>query len=163
MQFLCSYITLPLYALVIQMGSHMKAAIFEEQTAHALNRWQQNAKKKTKRDRKSKHSSPGFTSRSTFVSGFQSGETTPIHGSSPLRLLRRYKTVGDMETADASERYYHSESSASDLEIDASSSHPPQHNQPVLVTEAPEDIETTEYLSSKDAYTNDDNFSFPKI
>jgi len=141
----------------------MKKAIFEEQTAKALNRWQQNAKKKTKRDRKSKHSSPGFTSKSTFVSGFQSGETTPIHGSSPLHLLRRYKTTGDMETTEASERYDHSESSTSDSEIDASSSYPPQHNQPVLVTEAPEDIETTEYPSSKYAHTNDDKFSFPRI
>jgi mlo protein len=45
-QFLCSYITLPLYALVTQMGSHMKKAIFEEQTANALQRWHQKAKKK---------------------------------------------------------------------------------------------------------------------
>ena len=86
-------------------------------------------RKKTKRDRKSKNSSPGFTRRSTMFSGFQSGETTPIHGSSPLHLLRRYKTAGAMETAYASERYDHSESSASDSAIDASSSYPPQHNQ----------------------------------
>lgn len=80
-----------------------------------------------------------------------------------MHLLRRYKTAGDMETADASERYDHSESSASDSAIDASSSYPPQHNQPVLVTEAPEDIETTECPCSKDAHTNDDKFPFPRI
>ncbi|CAN6481538.1 unnamed protein product [Victoria cruziana] len=44
--FLCSYITLPLYALVTQMGSHMKKTIFDEQTSKALMKWQQAAKKK---------------------------------------------------------------------------------------------------------------------
>ncbi|URE41670.1 hypothetical protein MUK42_05426, partial [Musa troglodytarum] len=45
-QFLCSYITLPLYALVSQMGSHMKRSIFDEETSKALIKWHQNAKKK---------------------------------------------------------------------------------------------------------------------
>ncbi|XP_010550512.1 PREDICTED: MLO-like protein 10 isoform X2 [Tarenaya hassleriana] len=43
--FLCSYITLPLYALVTQMGSHMKRAVFDEQMAKALKKWQMAAKK----------------------------------------------------------------------------------------------------------------------
>ncbi|GER43942.1 MLO-like protein [Striga asiatica] len=46
-QFLCSYITLPLYALVTQMGTHMKTAIFDEQTTRALKKWHKQAKKKT--------------------------------------------------------------------------------------------------------------------
>ncbi|CAA0834914.1 MLO-like protein 5 [Striga hermonthica] len=46
-QFLCSYITLPLYALVTQMGTHMKTAIFNEQTTRALKKWHKQAKKKT--------------------------------------------------------------------------------------------------------------------
>ncbi|KAL3619819.1 hypothetical protein CASFOL_034731 [Castilleja foliolosa] len=45
-QFLCSYITLPLYALVTQMGSHMKTAIFDEQTSRALKKWHKQAKKR---------------------------------------------------------------------------------------------------------------------
>ncbi|CAL9124652.1 unnamed protein product, partial [Musa textilis] len=45
-QFLCSYITLPLYALVSQMGSHTKRSIFDEETSKALIKWHQNAKKK---------------------------------------------------------------------------------------------------------------------
>ncbi|XAR64277.1 hypothetical protein NMG60_11024553 [Bertholletia excelsa] len=44
--FLCSYITLPLYALVTQMGSHMKRSIFDEQTSKALMHWHQSALKK---------------------------------------------------------------------------------------------------------------------
>ncbi|CAK9163743.1 unnamed protein product [Ilex paraguariensis] len=45
-QFLCSYITLPLYALVTQMGSTMKQSIFDEQTSKALKNWKKSAMKK---------------------------------------------------------------------------------------------------------------------
>ncbi|KAL8523788.1 hypothetical protein ACS0TY_013672 [Phlomoides rotata] len=45
-QFLCSYITLPLYALVTQMGSYMKKSIFDEQTSKALMSWHNKIKKK---------------------------------------------------------------------------------------------------------------------
>ncbi|XP_047325571.1 MLO-like protein 9 [Impatiens glandulifera] len=51
-QILCSYITLPLYALVTQMGSTMKISIFDEQTSKALMNWHKNAMKK-KNSRKS--------------------------------------------------------------------------------------------------------------
>ncbi|KAI3459937.1 hypothetical protein Pfo_016600 [Paulownia fortunei] len=53
-QFLCSYITLPLYALVTQMGSHMKKAIFDEQTSRALLNWHKKAKKKYEGSRRRK-------------------------------------------------------------------------------------------------------------
>ncbi|VFQ70926.1 unnamed protein product [Cuscuta campestris] len=43
-QFLCSYITLPLYALVTQMGSTMKRSVFDDQTSKALMKWHKNAK-----------------------------------------------------------------------------------------------------------------------
>uniref|UniRef100_A0A2N9FCK4 MLO-like protein n=1 Tax=Fagus sylvatica TaxID=28930 RepID=A0A2N9FCK4_FAGSY len=43
---LCSYITLPLYSLVTQMGSNMKKSIFDEQTAKALKKWHMAVKKK---------------------------------------------------------------------------------------------------------------------
>ncbi|KAL0361878.1 UNVERIFIED_CONTAM: MLO-like protein 5 [Sesamum radiatum] len=45
-QIVCSYITLPLYALVTQMGSHMKKSIFDEQTSKALMNWHNKIKKK---------------------------------------------------------------------------------------------------------------------
>ncbi|KAL9674330.1 hypothetical protein QQ045_030602 [Rhodiola kirilowii] len=45
-QFMCSYITLPLYALVTQMGSTMKKSIFDEHTNKALKKWHMNAQKK---------------------------------------------------------------------------------------------------------------------
>ncbi|CAK8569203.1 unnamed protein product [Lathyrus sativus] len=46
-QFVCSYVTLPLYALVTQMGSTMKRSIFDEQTSKALKNWRNKAKGRT--------------------------------------------------------------------------------------------------------------------
>ncbi|KAK6926811.1 Mlo-related protein [Dillenia turbinata] len=51
-QVLCSYITLPLYALVTQMGSQFKSAVLEEQTVHALKKWHTEV-----RDKRKQHSS----------------------------------------------------------------------------------------------------------
>ncbi|MED6179646.1 MLO-like protein 5 [Stylosanthes scabra] len=45
-QIITSYVTLPLYALVTQMGSTMKKSIFDQQTSKALKKWHQNALKK---------------------------------------------------------------------------------------------------------------------
>ncbi|XP_048129489.1 MLO protein homolog 1-like [Rhodamnia argentea] len=56
LQFLCSYITFPLYALVTQMGSHMKKSIFEEQMAKALTNWHKETKE---RNRQLKKAGPG--------------------------------------------------------------------------------------------------------
>ncbi|KAH6799776.1 Seven transmembrane MLO family protein [Perilla frutescens var. hirtella] len=49
-QIVCSYITLPLYALVTQMGSQMKKSIFDEQTSKALMSWHNKVKKKHEHD-----------------------------------------------------------------------------------------------------------------
>ncbi|XVF19481.1 hypothetical protein REPUB_Repub11eG0114400 [Reevesia pubescens] len=53
-QVLCSYITLPLYALVTQMGSNFKSAVWEEQTANAIKQWHAGVKQKRKK-RESSH------------------------------------------------------------------------------------------------------------
>ncbi|PWA83152.1 seven transmembrane MLO family protein [Artemisia annua] len=52
-QILCGYVTLPLYALVTQMGSTMKPTIFNDRVATALRSWHQTAKKQIKRNKKS--------------------------------------------------------------------------------------------------------------
>ncbi|XP_057873955.2 MLO-like protein 9 [Cryptomeria japonica] len=44
-QILCSYVTLPLYALVTQMGTNMKTTIFGERIASSLKKWHQRAKR----------------------------------------------------------------------------------------------------------------------
>ncbi|XP_022964660.1 MLO-like protein 3 isoform X2 [Cucurbita moschata] len=48
-QVLCSYITLPLYALVTQMGSQFKAAALEEHTAKAIKQWHKDVKQRRKK------------------------------------------------------------------------------------------------------------------
>ncbi|THG22511.1 hypothetical protein TEA_025044 [Camellia sinensis var. sinensis] len=52
-QILCSYITLPLYALVTQMGTHFKSVVLEEQTVHVIRQWHEGV-----RDKRKKRSSP---------------------------------------------------------------------------------------------------------
>ncbi|TKY48504.1 MLO protein 6 [Spatholobus suberectus] len=78
-QFLCSYVTLPLYALVAQMGSTMKPTIFNESVASALRNWHHKAKKQIKQNR-GLHSQTPLSSR----------PTTPNHPTSPAHLLRHY-------------------------------------------------------------------------
>ncbi|KAL4186395.1 hypothetical protein AMTRI_Chr09g33660 [Amborella trichopoda] len=99
-QLLCSYIALPLYALVTQMGSHMKKSIFDEQTAKALKKWRQTAKKKKEKSK---------TSGSEVVSP----------ASSAPHLLHRLKTTG--HSADgAPSGSYSLEHDGSDLDVDSS-------------------------------------------
>ncbi|KAF3781258.1 hypothetical protein EJ110_NYTH37464 [Nymphaea thermarum] len=76
-QFVCSYVTLPLYALVTQvgmiheelefplssrffpqMGSHFKESIFNEQTMNALRRWHRDVREKKKQTHGTADSSP---------------------------------------------------------------------------------------------------------
>ncbi|CAK7350512.1 unnamed protein product [Dovyalis caffra] len=46
--FLCGYVTLPLYALVTQMGTSMRTAVFTENMVEGLKRWRAKAKKNLK-------------------------------------------------------------------------------------------------------------------
>ncbi|XP_059298410.1 MLO-like protein 3 [Lycium ferocissimum] len=50
-QVLCSYITLPLYALVTQMGSHFKRALLEERTMQVIKQWHTEVKRKKKKQK----------------------------------------------------------------------------------------------------------------
>lgn len=83
-QILCSYVTLPLYALVTQMGSSMKPTIFNDRVATALRNWHHTAKKHVKQ---SKHSAAATPTSSRPV--------TPSHGASPIHLLRHYRSEMD--------------------------------------------------------------------
>ncbi|XP_066384211.1 protein MLO-like [Miscanthus floridulus] len=88
LQFICSYITFPLYALVTQMGSHMKKTIFEEQTAKAVMKWRKTAKDKV-RQREAGGYLDGLMSADTTPS--HSRATSPSRGNSPVHLLHKYK------------------------------------------------------------------------
>ncbi|KAL8245484.1 hypothetical protein R6Q59_011742 [Mikania micrantha] len=48
-QVICSYITLPLYALVTQMGTTYKCAVLEEQTRHMIKQWHEEVKEKRRK------------------------------------------------------------------------------------------------------------------
>ncbi|MCL7033820.1 hypothetical protein MKW94_015905 [Papaver nudicaule] len=108
LQILCSYITFPLYALVTQMGSHMKTAIFEEHTTTALKKWRNAAKN---RSRTKKAGDDGSRS------GYMSGENSPSIGSSPVHLLHKVKyNSTDIESFANSPRLYQSDTDLSDHE-----------------------------------------------
>ncbi|XP_071712991.1 MLO-like protein 10 [Rutidosis leptorrhynchoides] len=83
---LCSYITLPLYALLSQMGSNMKKSIFDEQTSKALMQWRMSVRKKLG-DKSSKSLNREL--------GDRLGTSISPH-SSPLTLPRS-KTTGYTE------------------------------------------------------------------
>ncbi|XP_010253610.1 PREDICTED: MLO-like protein 6 [Nelumbo nucifera] len=83
-QFLCSYVTLPLYALVTQMGSTMKPTIFNERVAIALRKWHHTARKQIKQNQKSGTATP-----------MPSRPTTPRHGFSPVSLLQNQRRSDD--------------------------------------------------------------------
>ncbi|XP_022882896.1 MLO-like protein 12 [Olea europaea var. sylvestris] len=91
-QILCSYVILPIYALVTQMGSNMKPTIFNEKVAKALRTWHQTARKQLKQNQ-----NPGS------ITPLSSRPGTPLHASSPVHLLRYYKS--DLESANATPRH----------------------------------------------------------
>ncbi|KAB2623624.1 MLO-like protein 8 [Pyrus ussuriensis x Pyrus communis] len=100
---LCSYITLPLYALVTQMGSHMKKSIFDEQTSKALKKWHMAVKKKTH----------GSKSPARTLGGGSSTISTKDSSSSGGPTLHRFKTTGHSTRSAAFEDH-----ETSDLETD---------------------------------------------
>ncbi|XP_062200871.1 MLO-like protein 9 [Phragmites australis] len=89
-QFMCSYITLPLYALVSQMGSQMKKTIFDEQTAKALKKWHKAAVKK--KHQKESSQDPSETP-STDTTATTEASQWQWQNEVPVRHLHRYKTI----------------------------------------------------------------------
>ncbi|GAU49981.1 hypothetical protein TSUD_287460 [Trifolium subterraneum] len=113
-QILCSYVTLPLYALVTQMGSTMRPTIFNERLATALKSWHHTSKKRVKHSRHSSNSTP-----------FSSRPSTPTRGMSPVHLLHRH-TAGNSDSLQTSPRTSNYENEQLDVE-DGSTS--PRNNQ----------------------------------
>ncbi|XP_008806842.2 MLO-like protein 6 [Phoenix dactylifera] len=86
-QVLCSYVTLPLYALVTQMGSNMRPTIFSERVATALRKWHHTARKHLKENRQSGSLTPLSTSM----------PATPTSGSSQTNLLRHLQNLDSFQ------------------------------------------------------------------
>ncbi|PPR89361.1 hypothetical protein GOBAR_AA31330 [Gossypium barbadense] len=78
-QVLCSYVTLPLYALVNLMGTKMRSTIFNQRIAESLKNSHRTAKENTKHGKHSNNTTP-----------FSSKPATPTHGMSPVHLLHGY-------------------------------------------------------------------------
>ncbi|KAG5546466.1 hypothetical protein RHGRI_018601 [Rhododendron griersonianum] len=105
--FLCSYITLPLYALVAQMGSHMKKSIFDQQTSKALKNWHKAAKKNQDKGggKSPAHSSLGGSPPAASVSS-----TLPSPGEA---TLHQFKTAGH-----STRSFSYEDHEPSDLKVD---------------------------------------------
>lgn len=87
---LCSYITLPLYALLSQMGSSLKKSIFDEHTAKAIKQWRMAVKKK--------HGgkggkSPGRSTATSLSASPVHPMASTIHPTAAA-TLHRFKTTG---------------------------------------------------------------------
>ncbi|XP_023645615.1 MLO-like protein 2 isoform X2 [Capsella rubella] len=149
-QILCSYVTLPLYALVTHMGTQMKPTVFNEGVATALEKWHQTAKNQTKHGKHSGSNTP-----------FSSRPTTPTHGSSPIHLLHNVKNSSTAPTN--SGHSHHQEHQFWDpesqhQEAETSTHHPLAHEssektKPVLASAEHPPIRTSKSL---------DKFSFKK-
>ncbi|EFH41351.1 hypothetical protein ARALYDRAFT_497027 [Arabidopsis lyrata subsp. lyrata] len=132
---LCSYITLPLYALVTQMGSHMKKAVFDEQMAKALKKWHMTAKKKKGKARKpSTETLGGSDSVSTSTSAFHASGAT----------LLRSKTTGH---STASYMSNFEDQSMSDLEAERLTPVPIEGHTIVRDGDQPTEMEYTGVMS----------------
>ncbi|KAG6403320.1 hypothetical protein SASPL_135537 [Salvia splendens] len=100
---LCSYITLPLYALIAQMGSNMKKTIFDEQMSNALKKWHMAVKKKQGRGGNTPTRNLGGNASPTSSMG------SPFHPTGTM--LQRFKTTGH-----STRGFSYEEHDASDLE-----------------------------------------------
>ncbi|KAL8251544.1 hypothetical protein R6Q59_035237 [Mikania micrantha] len=111
---MCSYITLPLYALLSQMGSNMKQSIFDEQTAMALKKWRMGVKKKHggkggKSPTQSVGNSPNASPIHPMASTMYPKTTTTTTG----HTLHRFKTTGH-----STRTVSYEDTDASDLEVE---------------------------------------------
>ncbi|GER24683.1 MLO-like protein [Striga asiatica] len=131
--FLCSYITLPLYALIAQMGSNMKKSIFDEQTSKALKKWHKAVKKK--------HGQGGRSPASPT-----SSMGSPFHPT-----LRRFKTTGHSTRSMGFD-------DASDLEEPTT---PPKPTTSLIIRANPQPTGRDGHLDVDDTRDEDD-FSFAK-
>ncbi|GMY33004.1 MLO-like protein 1 isoform X2 [Fagus crenata] len=91
-QFVCSYSTLPLYAIVTQMGSSFKKAIFDEHIQEGLVGWARQAKK-NKGLRKAANGSATHGSTTTHGSIQMSPKETTPFAIQPIEVHERESTM----------------------------------------------------------------------
>ncbi|KAJ6432834.1 hypothetical protein OIU84_019960 [Salix udensis] len=118
-QIVCSYVTLPLYALVTQMGSSMRPTVFNNRVAAALKTWHQTAKKQSKHGRNSGSQTP-----------MSSRPQTPSYGMSPAHLLQNFRGSTAPDSIQNSPRHSNYESK-DQWDPEANSVHDYKHNESV--------------------------------
>ncbi|KAJ4851613.1 MLO-like protein 10 [Turnera subulata] len=145
---LCSYITLPLYALVTQMGSRMKKSVFDDQTSKALKKWHMAVKKR--------HAKGGKSPTRTLGESVSPSPST----LSSTHTLHRFKTTGHSTRSS----YTYDDQELSDMEAEPLS--PPSSTTANLIIRADHDDQETEmvetHLDLEETITNEDDFSFVK-
>ncbi|CAK9156287.1 unnamed protein product [Ilex paraguariensis] len=147
--FLCSYITLPLYSLIAQMGSHMKKSIFDEQTSKALKKWRMAVKKK-------KGGRAGKSPTRTLGKGSPDVSLTSTVNSSGA-TLHRFKTTGH-----STRSYTYEDHETSDFEADPSS--PISSTTSLMIRVDHDDSETETSVPHPGGETrNEEDFSFVKL
>ncbi|XP_050242918.1 MLO-like protein 3 [Quercus robur] len=98
-QVICSYITLPLYALVTQMGSNFKSKVLEEQMANIIKQWHTDVRER-RRKQQPFLQSPGtslsaeWSPRSVSASEFSS---FPRPTSVPSDSIRKQEILEEVE------------------------------------------------------------------
>ncbi|XP_057957053.1 MLO-like protein 10 [Malania oleifera] len=147
---LCSYITLPLYALVTQMGSNMKKSIFDEQTSKALKKWHMAVKKK-QGGRAGRSPTRSLGSPTASPSPMQ---TSPVHPSA--HTLHRFKTTGH-----STHSISYDDREMSDLEDDPTSPKSSSTNLLVRIDHDNPEVEGSEAHPGQGTGKQDD-FSFAK-
>ncbi|CAI0421846.1 unnamed protein product [Linum tenue] len=143
---LCSYITLPLHALVTQMGSNMKKAVFDEHTSKALKKWHMAVKKKKAAGRGSKSSLSVRTL--TLLSTGSSGHT-----------LHRFKTTGHSTRAYYA---YRDDDELSDMETEALSPAPSSSIVQMTGNLMDESLPHHHRAGEESSNGNEEDFSFVK-
>ncbi|XAR73667.1 hypothetical protein NMG60_11007713 [Bertholletia excelsa] len=144
--FLCSYITLPLYALIAQMGSRMKKSIFDEQTSKALKKWHMGVKKKQGK---------GGKSPARSLDGSPASLSSTLHSSGPM--LHRFKTTGH-----STRSFMYEDNETSDFEPDTSSPESATANLIVRVDQENLETETSASHVGEEENRSQDDFSFVK-
>ncbi|GFY87753.1 seven transmembrane MLO family protein [Actinidia rufa] len=143
---LCSYITLPLYALIAQMGSHMKKSIFDEQTSKALKKWHMAVKKK--------HGKGGKSPSRAMVESSTKSMSSTLHSSGPT--LHRFKTTGHSTRSSSYEEH-----ETSDFDEEPPSPTSSTTNLLVRVDHDDSEIEASQPHTG-DGSRHGDDFSFVK-
>ncbi|XP_051194113.1 MLO-like protein 9 [Lolium perenne] len=151
-QFVCSYITLPLHALVSQMGSQMKRTIFDEQTAKALKKWHKAVVKKKHQQQKESSHAPSETATTDTTEASRLSQCQFVEAAPVQRHLHRYKTIAHVGATRPL-----SDSECSDTECETQTRYLiPPTKQRSLDSEVRVDVDET-------TPDHHDSFSFPRL